>query len=317
MIPRNLGTKLECGVTAQGPQRGQGRWSGQREEGCSAQPPPFSLSPSPSLAPLNSPPLPWFLFPLPRPPPPAQLNSSSARRAGPLQGEAPSLGCSWPRASSPGCPERRGRGAEVSLRVGGRLGRAPGAKARRRPHPAPGPVRSRCGGRAQRQPTRAWARRARASPWARSLRWFSVHVPSRALGPRSVAHACRPSLGSVFASPQGSRFQLGAPAPGVSNPSMHTARASGAVSRSFCSFPPGAASLTQWQRPLVRRWRDGGEGLAILRFFSLSFGLCLGRKWRGLESFYFPSASWRRWNFRLSRRQVYSRLFAFLYKVKI
>lgn len=259
LVPRNLSTELESRVRRRVPREARVAGPGRGGRRGAARSPLHALCPpSPSLAPSNSPPLPRFLFPLPRPPPPrtAELELSPPSRAASGGGAKPRLFLAPGEQSPLPGAERRGRGAEVSRRVGRRRGRALGAKARRRPHSAPGPVRSRCGGRAQRQPTRAGARRARASPWARSLPWFWVHVPSRALGPRSVAHARRPSLGSVLASPRGIGCRVpascwGAPAPGVSISSMHTARASGAaVSRSFCPFPPGVASLTQWRHTL-------------------------------------------------------------------
>lgn len=139
-VPRNRGTKLESGGPAQGPQRGQGRRSQpRREEGRSAQPPPFSLSPS--LAPLNSLLLsPGFSSRSRGPLLPARLNSSSTRGARAASGGGakcrrflapgepsplPGSGKDARRGGKPAC----GRQARTGRQAGG----PSGAKAKRGP----------------------------------------------------------------------------------------------------------------------------------------------------------------------------------------
>lgn len=132
-------------------------------------PPPSSWYPLPSI-PCT------LLPPTPRPPPPrTRSRTRAARRAGPLQGEAPSLECSRPRPRSPRRRERSG--VEVSVRGGG----GPGGEGRAEASPCAGPVRSRCGGWASLHPTQAAGRSRGAhapAPWARSVVRFWVHVPS-------------------------------------------------------------------------------------------------------------------------------------------
>lgn len=150
-VPRNRGTRLESGGPAQGPQRGQGRRSQpRREEGRSAQPPPFSLSPS--LAPLNSLLSPGFSSRSRGPLLPARLNSSSARGARAASGGGakcrrflapgepsplPGSGKDARRGGKPAC----GRQARAGERAVGPRGRRPGGGLRACVRPGAQPLR--------------------------------------------------------------------------------------------------------------------------------------------------------------------------------
>lgn len=177
-VPRNRGTKTECGVRHRG--QAAGRVAGPRAaEGGGAQ----RAAPSLLLAP---PPLPSFLFPLRGPLLPARLNSRAlpaepGRFRGRRQVSAvPGPGRAVPAARSPA--DGRGAGGK---RACGRRARA-GPRGRR---PGGGlplrrPVRSRRGG------------------------WASLH-PSQAAGPGPGAHARLEPVGEVDGAVLGSRSVQG------------------------------------------------------------------------------------------------------------